>query len=152
MSYRLACELSDLVAAAGPVAGAQNIECRPSRPVSLVVLHGTADLHVRYGGGPPLRMADSRNPRADRPVSEAVAFWVRNNGCSEKPATEKRGKVAIESYEGCAAGTAVTLYTLHDEGHTWPGGTKWAFWADEPSREISATINLVLFPGHTKWD
>jgi len=153
MSYRLACELSDLVAAAGPVAGAQNIGCRPSGPVSLVVLHGTADLHVRYGGGPPLRMADARNPRVDRPVSEAVAFWARHNGCSEKPAVAKRGKVAIESYGGCAAGTAVTLYTLHDEGHTWPGGTKWAFWADEPSREISATDAIwEFFRAHPKGD
>lgn len=153
MSYRLACELSDLVAAAGPVAGAQNIECRPSRPVSLVVLHGTADLHVRYGGGPPLRMADARNPRVDRPVAEAVAFWVRHNGCSETPVKEKRGKVAIESYGGCAAGTAVTLYTLLDEGHTWPGGKKWAFWADEPSREISATDAIwEFFRAHPKRD
>jgi len=61
--------------------------------------------------------------------------------------------VAIESYEGCAAGTAVTLYTLHDEGHTWPGGTKWAFWADEPSREISATDEIwEFFRAHPKRD
>ncbi len=153
MSYRLACELSDLIAAAGPVAGAQNLECKPSRPVSLVALHGTADLHVRYNGGPPLRMADARNPRVDRPVSEAVAFWVRHNGCREKPETQRKGKVLIETYGDCAAGTAVTLYTLNDEGHTWPGGTKGAFWADEPSREISATdVIWEFFEAHPRRD
>jgi polyhydroxybutyrate depolymerase len=151
MSYRLACELSDLIAAIGAVAGAQNIECRPAQPVSVVILHGTADLHVLYKGGAPLRMVDVGNPRVDRPVSEAVAFWVKHNRCGESPAKENKGKVAVESYGGCAAVTAVTLYTLQDEGHTWPGGTKWAFWADEPSREISATdVTWEFFKDHPR--
>jgi len=149
MSYRLACGLSDLLAAIGPVAGAQNIDCKPAQPVSVIILHGTADLHVLYKGGAPLRMADVRNPRVDRPVSEAVAFWVKHNRCREEPSTEKKGMVVIERYGGCSAGTAVTLYTLMEEGHTWPGGTKWAFWADEPSREVSATdVIWEFFKSH----
>jgi polyhydroxybutyrate depolymerase len=149
MSYRLACGLSDLLAAIGPVAGAQNIDCKPAHPVSVIILHGTADQHVLYKGGAPLRMADVRNPRVDRPVSEAVAFWVKHNRCREEPSTEKKGMVVIERYGGCSAGTAVTLYTLVEEGHTWPGGTKWAFWADEPSREVSATdVIWEFFKNH----
>jgi polyhydroxybutyrate depolymerase len=149
MSYRLACELSDRIAAIGPVAGAQNIDCMPAQPVSVIILHGTADLHVLYKGGAPLRMADIRNPRIDRPVSEAVAFWVKHNRCREIPSTEKKGMVVIEEYGGCSAGTAVALYTLVEEGHTWPGGTKWAFWADEPSREVSATdVIWEFFKNH----
>jgi polyhydroxybutyrate depolymerase len=151
MSYRLACGLSDLIAAIGPVAGAQNIDCEPGQPVSVVILHGTADLYVRYKGGAPLRMADVLNPRVDRPVSEAVAFWVKQNRCGESPVKEKKGKVTVERYGGCTAGTAVTLYTLQDEGHTWPGGTKWALWADEPSREISATdVIWEFFKDHPR--
>jgi len=153
MSYRLACELSDQIAAIGPVAGAQNIDCRPARPVSVIILHGTADLHVVYNGGAPLRMVDVRNPRVDRPVSAAVAFWVKRNGCADTPVKERKGKVIIERYGDCAAGTAVALYTIQDEGHTWPGGTKWAIWADEPSREISATdVIWEFFRSHPKRD
>jgi len=153
MSYRLACELSDRIAAIGPVAGAQNTDCRPAQPVSVVILHGTADLHVLYNGGAPLRMVDFRNPRVDRPVSEAVAFWVKHNRCGASPVREKRGTVVVERYRDCTAGTAVTLYTLQGEGHTWPGGTKWAFWADEPSREISATdVIWEFFKAHPKRD
>ncbi len=148
MSYRLACELSDQIAAIGPVAGAQNLDCKPLKPVSIIVLHGTADLYVRYEGGPPLRMFDVRNPRVDRPVSQAVGFWVKEDGCTEKPARERNGRVTVERYSGCSAGTAVTLYTLQDEGHTWPGGPKWAFWADEPSREVSATDVIWEFFRH----
>jgi poly(3-hydroxybutyrate) depolymerase len=66
-------------------------------------------------------------------------------------AKENKGKADVESYGGCAAGTAVTLYTLQDERHTWPGGTKWAFWADEPSREISATdVTWEFFKDHPR--
>jgi len=61
--------------------------------------------------------------------------------------------VTIETYEGCTAGTAVRLVTLDGEGHTWPGGTKWAFWADEPSREISATDAIwAFFAAHPRRD
>jgi polyhydroxybutyrate depolymerase len=149
MSYRLACELSDRIVAIGPVAGAQNTDCKPAKPVSVIILHGTADLHVLYKGGAPLRMADVRNPRVDRPVSEAVAFWLKHNRCRENPSTEKKGMVVIENYVDCSAGTAVTLYTLMEEGHTWPGGTKWAVWADEPSREVAATdVIWEFFKNH----
>ncbi|MGE5789933.1 MAG: hypothetical protein ACM33C_03620 [Syntrophaceae bacterium] len=88
-----------------------------------------------------------------RPVSAAVAFRVKRNGCADTPAKERKGKVIIERYGDCDAGTAVTLYTLQYEGHTWPGGTKWALWADEPSREISATdVIWEFFRAHPKRD
>ena len=52
LAYRLACELSDTFAAIGVVAGAFNVSpCRPTRPVALVIFHGTADEHVLYEGG-----------------------------------------------------------------------------------------------------
>jgi len=153
MSYRLACELSDRIAAIGPVAGAQNVDCRPAQPISVIILHGTADLHVLYNGGAPLRMVDVRNPRVDRPVSAAVDFWVKRNRCADPPAKERKGKVVVERYGHCDADTAVTLYTLLYEGHTWPGGTKWAVWADEPSREVTATdVIWEFFRSHPKRD
>ena len=58
MSYRAACEMSDVVAAVAPVEGAQNVPCKPSAPVSLIVFHGTADRLVPYNGGStPFRSA-----------------------------------------------------------------------------------------------
>ena len=138
MSYRLACELAGEIAAIGPVAGSMNIECRPARPVSVVALHGTRDDYVRYEGGAPGVQADW-HPREDRPVRETITFWARHNRCDPSPRREQKGKVTAERYAGCAEGTAVVLYTIQDEGHTWPGGRKWAFWAEEPTREVSAT-------------
>ena len=51
MSYRAACEMADQIAAIAPVEGAQNLNCRPSAPVSVLVFHGTADRLVAFDGG-----------------------------------------------------------------------------------------------------
>jgi len=52
MSYRLACELSNRIAAIGPVAGVSVADpCLPSRPVPVISFNGTGDLLVWYDGG-----------------------------------------------------------------------------------------------------
>ncbi|HSE39718.1 MAG TPA: PHB depolymerase family esterase, partial [Acidobacteriota bacterium] len=151
MSYRLGCELSDKIAAIGVVAGAFNYQpCTPAHPVSVIILHGTADQHVLYIGGTPRKQAD-RHPRTDTAVSDAVAFWTKQDRCSTPPKKEKNGKIFSEVYENCANNSGVTLFSIQDEGHTWPGGEKWAFWADEPSKEISATNEIwKFFANHPK--
>src|SRR5262245_18435976 len=52
MVYRLACELSDKVAAIAPVAAALMFDsCRPKRPVSVMMFHGSEDKAVPSEGG-----------------------------------------------------------------------------------------------------
>ena len=51
MSYRVACELSDQVAAIAPVEGALNVDCHPSAPVSVLIFQGTAVRLVPFNGG-----------------------------------------------------------------------------------------------------
>ena len=151
MSYRLACELSDLVAAVAPVAGALNYEkCEPARPVSVVAFHGTADEHVLYEGGEPTRRVD-RNPRVDSSVAEAIGYWVKRDRCARGAGRERQGGVVIDNYTGCADGTGVRLYTLVGQGHAWPGGTAWARGADEPTTAVKATDAMwQFFAGHPK--
>jgi len=152
MAYRLACELSDKIAAIAPVAGALNLKhCNPQQPVSVVIFHGTADQHVLYNGGKPKKRADP-HPRIDQSVPYAVSFWTKNNKCPQSGIKkEEKGKILTEIHNGCEGGTSVALYTIKDEGHTWPGGTKWVFWADEPTQEISATdVIWDFFSEHSK--
>ena len=151
MSYRLACELSDIVAAVAPVAGALNYEkCDPVRPVSVVAFHGTADEHVLYEGGEPTRRAD-RNPRVDRSVAEAMSYWVKRDQCANRIRKERQGSVAIEDYAGCRNGTGVRLYTLEGQGHAWPGGEVWARWADRPTTALKATdVMWEFFSSHPR--
>lgn len=119
MSYRLACELSDQIAAIAPVEGAQNLECRPSTPVSLLVFHGTADRLVAFDGGETKYQIGPK--RTDSSVASAVAFWVKQDGCSPDPAQSKVAEVRVETYSGCQDGTGVTLYAIDGGRHMWPG-------------------------------
>jgi polyhydroxybutyrate depolymerase len=105
MAHRLACERADLLAAIAPVAGAVGVpRCEPSRPVSVLMIHGRADQHVPYEGGAG---AKSLQPRTDRSVAENEAIWRKADGCAEA--------------EKCRDGTQVRVLT-HSGGHIWPGG------------------------------
>ncbi|OPY75328.1 MAG: Esterase PHB depolymerase [Syntrophorhabdus sp. PtaU1.Bin058] len=152
MSYRLACELSDKIAAIGPVAGALNVkDCNPAYPVSVVIFHGKFDDHVRYNGGKSLKMADNHD-RTDTPVSYAVSFWTKNDQCSATPEREEKGRLVKELYTGGLSGTEVLLYTIMDGGHAWPGGKKLGYiGADEPIYGVSATdLIWEFFKNHPK--
>ena len=119
MSYRLACELSDKIAAAAPVEGSQDIPCQPSEPVSIIVFHGTADHLVPFNGGStPFQMGSKRS---DTPVLDTVAFWVKEDGCSQTPKHTESKELHTDVYTGCAGGTGVALYAIQGGHHNWPG-------------------------------
>ena len=146
MAYRMACEMADVVTGIAPVAGALNAHpCKPVRPVSVIAFHGTSDLHVLYEGGPPVRRADVRHPRSDMSVADAVAFWTERDGCPKMPKRGSSGSIGRTVYGPCRENTAVEVVTVRGGGHAWPGGAKWAAWADEPTREISASKAMWEF-------
>jgi polyhydroxybutyrate depolymerase len=119
MSFRLACEMSDRVAAIAPVEGSQDTECHPSSPVSVLVFHGTADRLVPYAGGStPYQMGSKRS---DTPVKDTVASWAKRDGCSPTPVHRESGALRTDAYSGCARGTAVVLETIVGGHHMWPG-------------------------------
>jgi polyhydroxybutyrate depolymerase len=141
MSYRLACELSDKIAAAAPVEGAQNLTCSPSHPVSIIVFHGTADRLVPFNGGStPFQIGPKR---VDTSVAETLSFWVKEDGCSTPPKHEETPALHADVYAGCAAGTGVELYAVQGGHHVWPGSPisgnsveatdlMWAFFTQHP--------------------
>ena len=144
MSYRLACEASDLVAAIAPVAGALNNACNPANPVSVVAFHGTADENVLYNGGAPKKQADP-HPRVDKSVAYAMNFWSSRNNCSAVPQRVENGNAVRDEYSGCVGNTSVVLYTLKGGGHSWPGGERMAIFLDPPFKGISATDAMWEF-------
>ncbi len=64
LAYRYACEEAERVQAIASVAGSVTVEdCRPSRPVSVLELRGSADPLVPFeGGSPDLPEARTRAP------------------------------------------------------------------------------------------
>jgi polyhydroxybutyrate depolymerase len=121
MSFKLACQLPNRIAAIGSVSGAYLLpweECNPSRPVPAIIFHGTADPIVPYQGGPS---------KAFNIPFPAIPEWIdtysRRNGCDVTPQKLMAGgDVSGVQYTHCKADVA--FYTIAGGGHAWPGGTR----------------------------
>ena len=150
MAYRVGCTMSDKVAAIAPVAGSLNIDCNPSQPVSVIAFHGTADENVPYDGGVGKKQLDA--PRDDKPVSYAIGFWVKRDGCNARPEKSEKGTLRTDVYSGCADGTAVVLNTIVGQGHAWPGSPHVLRGiADKPDPTVPATdLMWDFFQSHPK--
>ena len=137
MAQRIGCELDELVAGIGSVAGALNVPCSPGGPVSVVMVHGTADDSVPYAGGDGADTLVDTGEHAS--VADGVGFWSDNAGCSATSEDRLGDHIVRESHTGCRDGTLVELYTVEGGGHAWPGGEKGRRQGDEPTHELSAT-------------
>lgn len=118
--YRLACELSDRIAAIGPVATTLTLDnCRPKRPVSVIHFHGVEDPNVPYRGGKGPKSLSQTDYRG---IQETIDTWVRLNGCPTTPTETTRGAATRLAYGPGRDGAEVVLWRIADGGHTWPGG------------------------------
>ena len=134
MSLRLACSLSDRVAAIGGVAGAYLVdldECAGGVPG--IFFHGQADKIVPYEGGPSERFP------IDFPYIPAfIDDYAQLNGCdTNETVFLEKDHVQGVRYEGCEPGADVVFYTISDGGHTWPGGN------DLPERITGKTTHEI---------
>lgn len=123
MAYRMACERPDLVASAMVLAGAAAFvdptTCVPSSPVSILHIHGDADAEVNYEGDSGL----------DAPYPGAVASvqrWAGYDGCADTftagapldlDSKLDGDETTTQSADGCPAGVAVELWTIHGGPH-----------------------------------
>jgi polyhydroxybutyrate depolymerase len=123
MAYRLACELSDRIAAVAPNAAQDAFDnCRPTRPVPVLHFHGTDDPAARYEGGHC--GGKTKDPGwSCRSVPDYLALWRRINSCSDtSKVVINRGAARCVSWSECKGGAAVELCTIRGAGHTWPDG------------------------------
>lgn len=123
MSYRLACEASDIFRAIAAVAGTDGTtDCRPGRPVPVFHLHAKDDDRVLFNGG----SGSASDTHADFvSVPATVDKWVRLNACSGPTQTVlQRPGVTCDVRSGCQGGAEVRLCVTDSGGHSWPGGRK----------------------------
>jgi len=159
LCHRLACELSERIAAIATVAApmAEDLApvCQPGRPVSVLTLPGNRDPIMPFDGGPIL------SNRADRgrvlSAADTTAFWRRQDGCPDPPATERiddrrfdRTAIHTDTYAPCDAATAVVQMTIDGGGHTWPGA-RIAPLLGRTSKEIDAgEVIWAFFAAHRR--
>jgi polyhydroxybutyrate depolymerase len=96
----------------------------------------------------------TENVRQYWPVMRSLTLWIRRNKCSTEPVTrhERRGKVRVATWQDCAQGADVVLYTLEGWGHDWPGPYFTAkLDGEDPLRDFDgARIIWDFFKGHTR--
>jgi polyhydroxybutyrate depolymerase len=142
MSLRLGCSLGDRIAAVGAVGAAmpKTMICLPPRPVPLVMINGTADPVVRYGGG-----TEENLRLTTLSVEESAKAWAKIDRCGEKPehskvAAPKGGtETKVDTYTGCHQDAQVVSYSLKGAGNTWPGGMQYE--AENQVGKTSADFN-----------
>ena len=124
MANRLACDRADVIAAVAPVAGTLgvNVGCNPSRPVSVLQFHGTADPIVPFTGGAMTGRGGASDILSATTMNER---WRQADGCPDPVQdvlpTAGDGTVTRRlTASPCAAGTAVVFLTVDGGGHTWP--------------------------------
>ncbi len=147
MSYRLAAQASDVVAAIAPVAGSMVLpepradDPRPAlavpgrRAMPILHVHSVDDKRALYYGGlgEPFPLT---NVRTRHPDAEAVLYrWAAFGDCAPKAVLEeeRRGAAGTPTAEhaatryvfyGCRDGTEIALWKLAGAGHVWPGGRR----------------------------
>lgn len=143
MSYRLASELSDRIAAIAPVGGPMGTEtCRPKRPVPVMHFHGTDDKYAPFKGG---RGEDSLTQTDFYSVEHSIKAWVKANGCDWKPTetelpdtADDETRVTRKVWGNGRDGSEVILIEIRGGGHTWPGHPTSRRFLGTTTRDIDA--------------
>jgi polyhydroxybutyrate depolymerase len=144
MAYHFACSSAPTVAAIGVVAGSLvDSRCKPSTPVPVAIVHGTADNSVPYFeralSSPILPPAAELSQ-----LPSSTQFWAVQNGCSGLIARSIVPTVTRMSFHRCA-GADVILYSISGGTHSWPGGSVDGLGGQGPSRALDASRTLLRF-------
>ena len=143
MSYRLACELSDRIAAIASVTGDFNVNtaasCHPQHQMPVMEIHGTADETVPYNGNILFN-----------PIPTTVNYWVTYNSCVTPPVITSLPD--INQADGCTAehqvyangtnGAEVEHYKIIGGVHAWPGS---AFGGVGTNQDMDASKEIWRF-------
>lgn len=123
MSYRMACDHADQIAAIASLAGAMYTDtskCKPSGPVSILEIHGTADATIVYTGG---AIQGHDYPSAQTTVTD----WATFDTCTPTPDTTAPAidldsslpgnETTVSKHPGCKPGGAAELWSITGGAH-----------------------------------
>lgn len=138
MAYRLACELSDKIAAIAGISTTMVIDkpCNPNEPVPILHIQSKPDQNVPYEGGGGKRGNDYPS------IDSVLNVWSVQNSCAPLPESTSFSHYTLYEWNNCVDNTIIAYYLTEDGGHSWPGGEKGTFFADPPSTALNA-IDLI---------
>jgi len=125
MSFHLACNLSDRIAAIGSVTGSivplTMTNCNAAHPTPILQIHGTSDATVPYNGSAGWTVS----------LSNLTSFWANFNNCDLSPNTiavtntnttdgSTVEKIVYQNGDNC---TEVVHFKITGGGHTWAGSS-----------------------------
>ena len=135
MSYRLAAQASDHIAAIAPVAGTVvTHDFAPAHPMPIMAFNSVDDPLLHYSGGYGKGVGGLFRRKLGNPgVEEGLARWRELDGCPAKPQvaptlTGKPGSnnegitVTRYAWGPCKQQTEIVLWKFTGSGHIWPGG------------------------------
>ena len=124
LAFRLACQLSEKVAAIGVQSGTLFTEpCSPQRRVAVLAIHGSADQNLPIAGG---RGKKGVSGADFPPPLEGLRTLVAANACSRPPtrSTDRTNRaIAYTVWRPCASRVAVEWVEVTGAGHAWMGSS-----------------------------
>ena len=116
MSQMLACKAADVFAASFPMGSTLTIpesDCKPSRPIPIMMINGTEDPLVGY---------DAPGLAGGLSVPADYKLWQTKNGCTGEPETTvMKGAATCTTYKNCKAGAETAACVVKGMGHCVPG-------------------------------
>ncbi len=146
LSFLLACNLSTRIAAVAAVSGTlfdPLPTCDVSRPVPVVIIHGTGDTHIPYAGQRGVK-SDVRAQHLTLSAPQVAQFWVDRDGCTAQPVTSRTGRVVRSEYD-CPHSATVLFYSIAGGEHGWPGGGRGWIFSPLPPSDMNATDSIASF-------
>lgn len=148
LTQRLACQLSDKIAAfasvASTIAEPLQYNCPTKRPVSMMMINSPDDKIVPWTGG---TMTKGQGGRI-LSVPATINFWRDKNLCNSNPQIQTIGdnqpndgtSVEVTSYYHICSNSEVVLVKISGGGHTWPSGSNQPQWlVGRTSRKINGS-------------
>jgi polyhydroxybutyrate depolymerase len=143
MSFLLACQLSEKIAAIASVTGSMTPETynnsNPQHPMPILQMHGTSDGVVPYNGA-----------FFSKSIGDVIDYWVGYNSCNTTPTVtalpdidpNDGSTVEHYAYADGENGVSVEHYKITGGGHTWPGS---AFGGAGTNNDIDASAEIWKF-------
>ena len=137
MSYYLACNMNDKIAAIASVTGAMDsftlLNCNPNHPTPVMEIHGTADFNVPFND-----------------IINGIEYWRDYNNCNLISDTTLMPDVNFGDvstvkhivYNNGDNGVTTELFKVLNGGHTWPGSN---LSTGVTNYDINASIEIWKF-------